>query len=257
VDGNTASLLDKVLQGAGTGGADIARIDLDKLRFSPCREWDYSKRVKDCRRDDDMAVIFDALDGADAVILASPIFFGSVSAQTKIMIDRFQCAWLDRTERPAGSGKSRRRGAFISVSAGAREDFFKNASSVARNFFATIGAKCSCELFFPGLAEKDDVLKHPDYLEKAFEAGREIIKEWMMADNITVYSTPSCPFCVMVKQFLKDKGIAFSDIDVSSDQAKAQEMVEKSGQMGVPVVDINGRIIVGFDKDAITEALGG
>ena len=78
-----------------------------------------------------------------------------------------------------------------------------------------------------------------------------------MSKNVTVYSTPTCPYCVRVKQFLKESNVSFNNIDVSADQAKAQEMVEKSGQMGVPVVDVDGKIIVGFDKAAIQQALAG
>ena len=74
--------------------------------------------------------------------------------------------------------------------------------------------------------------------------------------NVKVYSTPSCPFCIKVKQFLQDQNVEFENIDVSSDQEKVQEMVQKSGQMGVPVLDVEGDIIVGFDKEKIVKALG-
>jgi len=70
-----------------------------------------------------------------------------------------------------------------------------------------------------------------------------------------VYSTPMCPWCNVMKEFLKEKGIEFEEIDVSKDQTKAQEMIEKSGQMGVPQIEINGKIIVGFDKAAIEKEL--
>lgn len=76
-----------------------------------------------------------------------------------------------------------------------------------------------------------------------------------MANKVTIYSTPTCPFCLRTKDFLKQNNIAFEDIDVSSDEAKAEEMVQKSGQMGVPVLDIDGEIILGFDKEAISKAL--
>jgi len=66
-----------------------------------------------------------------------------------------------------------------------------------------------------------------------------------------VYSTPGCPYCTMAKQLLKDNNIEFEDIDVFAGQEKGQEMIEKTGQMGVPVLDIDGEIIVGFDRDAI------
>lgn len=76
-----------------------------------------------------------------------------------------------------------------------------------------------------------------------------------MAKKVTVYSTTTCPFCVRAKQFLKENNIAFEEIDVSENHAKAQEMIKKSGQMGVPVIEIDGEIIVGFDKEKIKEVL--
>lgn len=77
-----------------------------------------------------------------------------------------------------------------------------------------------------------------------------------MAKSVKVYSTPTCPYCIRAKQFLKDNNIAFEDIDVSKDPAKADEMVKKSGQMGVPTLEIDGKIIVGFDKEEISKILG-
>jgi len=74
--------------------------------------------------------------------------------------------------------------------------------------------------------------------------------------KVTVYSTPTCPFCIRAKQFLKDNKIEFANYDVGSDKTKADEMIKKSGQMGVPVLDIEGEIIVGFDKEKIKEVLG-
>jgi glutaredoxin 3 len=68
---------------------------------------------------------------------------------------------------------------------------------------------------------------------------------------ITVYSTPTCPWCHKVKDYLKANKIEFNDVDVSKEREKAMEMVDKSGQMGVPVLDIDGEIIVGFDKQRI------
>lgn len=73
--------------------------------------------------------------------------------------------------------------------------------------------------------------------------------------SVNVYSTQSCPYCTMVKNYLREKRIAYNDWDVGRDRRKADEMVRKSGQMGVPVVEINGRIIVGFNKTEIDRAL--
>jgi glutaredoxin 3 len=69
--------------------------------------------------------------------------------------------------------------------------------------------------------------------------------------EIKVYSTPTCPYCKMAKEYLTSKGISYQDIDVSKNQEASQEMVKVSGQMGVPVIVINGEPIVGFDKARI------
>jgi len=73
--------------------------------------------------------------------------------------------------------------------------------------------------------------------------------------KITVYGTSTCPYCRMTREYLKEKKVAFTDINVGEDKAKAQEMIDKSGQMGVPVIDIGGKIIVGFDKAALDREL--
>lgn len=72
---------------------------------------------------------------------------------------------------------------------------------------------------------------------------------------VKIYSTPTCVYCETLKEYLKAKEIAFESVDVSSDQQGLKEMVEKSGQMGVPVIDIDGNIIVGFDKEKINNFL--
>lgn len=77
-----------------------------------------------------------------------------------------------------------------------------------------------------------------------------------MPGKVTVYSTATCPYCIRLKQFLAEHQIPFENIDVSADPQQAQEMVRKSGQMGVPVLDIEGEIIVGFDRERIQQALG-
>jgi len=77
-----------------------------------------------------------------------------------------------------------------------------------------------------------------------------------MEKKVKIYSTPTCPWCIRAKQFLKENNVTFEDIDVSIDQSAGEEMVQKSGQMGVPVLDIAGEIIVGLDKERIKQALG-
>ena len=77
----------------------------------------------------------------------------------------------------------------------------------------------------------------------------------MLKHNVTVYSTPSCPYCIYAKDYFRNNKIEFKDIDVSRDRASAQEMVNKSGQMGVPVIDIDGQILVGYQPDLFDKLL--
>ncbi len=74
--------------------------------------------------------------------------------------------------------------------------------------------------------------------------------------KVTIYSTPYCVYCKMAKEFFKKNNIAYEEKDVASDTAAQQEMIASSGQMGVPVIRIGERIIIGFDQPAIKEALG-
>ena len=77
-----------------------------------------------------------------------------------------------------------------------------------------------------------------------------------MPKKVIVYSTENCPYCKMAKQFLDQNKIAYTSIDVGKDQKAAEQMVEKSGQLGVPVIEVDGTILIGFDRDALKEALG-
>lgn len=72
---------------------------------------------------------------------------------------------------------------------------------------------------------------------------------------VTIYTTPSCGYCTVAKKYFRENRISFTEYDVSRDQRKADEMVRKSGQMGVPVIDVNGKVIVGFNKPEIERSL--
>lgn len=78
----------------------------------------------------------------------------------------------------------------------------------------------------------------------------------IMAKSVKVYSTSTCPYCSMAKAFLKENNIPFEEVDVGQDRDAAQEMMEKSGQMSVPVIDVDGQIVIGFDKKALSKELG-
>ncbi|PIR97502.1 MAG: NrdH-redoxin [Candidatus Doudnabacteria bacterium CG10_big_fil_rev_8_21_14_0_10_41_10] len=74
--------------------------------------------------------------------------------------------------------------------------------------------------------------------------------------NVTIYTTSTCGYCKMAKSFFKDKNVNYKEVNVEADPAAAQDMIKKSGQMGVPVIDIDGQIVVGFDRGVLSELLG-
>ncbi len=174
IGGNTDILLDKVLDGVRSRGAQTRKIVLNTLRFSPCQECAELRDDGACIVKDDMRVVYEAVEKADAVIVASPIFFGSLSAQTKMFIDRFQCFWRAKYILKIKTSGKKKAGAFISVEASTRKDFFENAKAIVKNLFATIDTDYKEELFCPGVNEKANILKHPEFLKKAFELGERI-----------------------------------------------------------------------------------
>jgi multimeric flavodoxin WrbA len=174
--GNTDTLINKVLEGAASAGAIPEKITLDKLKLSPIKEEEYENISPEGLSvvNDDIHAVFKKIQECDALVIASPIFFGSLSAQAKMMIDRFQCVWLANNIRNMNIFSKKIQGAFLCVEATQREDFFENARSIVRHFFATINADYKEELFCPGLDRKGSVLEKQDYLEKAYELGRRM-----------------------------------------------------------------------------------
>lgn len=77
-----------------------------------------------------------------------------------------------------------------------------------------------------------------------------------MTRQVTVYSTPTCPYCHRAKDFLKEKGVDFTDLDVAADIEARNTMVQKSGQLGVPVIEVDGQIVIGFNRAKLEEILG-
>ncbi|MBU0571819.1 MAG: flavodoxin family protein [Candidatus Omnitrophica bacterium] len=175
--GNTDILLEEALKGAASSGAECEKIMLNDLHFSACQECARPPDNGNCVVDDDMQAVYKKVDMANVVIVASPVFFGSLSAQTKMMIDRFQCRW--RAKYVTGFVNSTppgKKGAFISVSAGDKKEYFDNAASIIKNFFATVGAVYTGELFCAGLENKGDVLKCSEIFNAVFKLGQKAVK---------------------------------------------------------------------------------
>ena len=172
--GNSEILLDRCLNCAVKAGARCERFILNEMKFIPCQECAIIRKDARCRIRDDMQKIYPAIEQADAVVVASPVFFGSLSAQTKMMIDRFQCQWLGLYFFKTYSIAKRKKGAFLCVEGTDRRDFFDNSKAIIKNFFVTIGASYKYELLCPLTDEKGAVENHKDCMERAEEIGRLI-----------------------------------------------------------------------------------
>lgn len=174
IGGNADRLIEKVLEGAESKGATTEKIRINDLKIAPCQECEKINNDGTCAVLDDFQEVFKKIMKADVVVLASPIFFGSLSAQTKSLIDRFQCYWYYKNILKKDSRRQKRRGFFIAVEASEREDFFDNAKAIVKNFFAVIDAKYSGEVLCKGVESKGDVLRKEECIKSAFSLGEKI-----------------------------------------------------------------------------------
>ncbi len=173
--GNTATLLKQAVQGARDAGAGVTEVVLRDLKMSPCLEIYKCRETGRCAIQDDFQKVHDLLLNADGLILASPIFFYSVSAHTKIFMDRCQSLWVKKywiEGIPYGKWQVRRRGLFISVGATRGKRLFDGALLTIKYFFDVLDMELWKSLLYRELDFEGDVLNHPEYLEEAYESGK-------------------------------------------------------------------------------------
>jgi multimeric flavodoxin WrbA len=174
--GNTTVLLNHAVQGALDTGAQIEKIVLGDLQMSPCLEIYGCKETGRCVIQDDFQEVYDQLLACQGVMLASPIFFYTVSAHTKILMDRCQSLWVKKywiDKIPYGQGKPKRKGLFISVGATRGKRLFEGTLLTLKYFFDIVDAELWKALLYRELDFEGDVLKHPEYLQEAYETGKE------------------------------------------------------------------------------------
>ncbi|HEX79047.1 MAG TPA: flavodoxin family protein [Dehalococcoidia bacterium] len=178
-NGNTDLLLAELLKGAADRGAEVETIILNDLKFILCQHCDACHKTGKCKYDDDMQAIYRKLAAADRVVLASPVQFMGVTAQTKAMIDRCQALWARKyvLNLPPLGNKRWRKGFFISVSAQKKADLFQPSLATVKALFATLDISYAGGLFFPGVDEKGDIIKHPGALKQAYFAGQKLVED--------------------------------------------------------------------------------
>lgn len=177
--GNTARLLEHAVAGAREAGAEVETIVLRDLKLSPCLEIYSCKHAGECRIRDDFQGVRDRVLASAGLMLASPIFYYAVTAHTKILMDRFHSLWVKKnwTDPPQSpSTAARRKGVFISAGATHGKKLFDGALLSVRYFFDTLETDLWKTLLFRGLEYEDDILKHPDYLQEAHRAGKELAR---------------------------------------------------------------------------------
>lgn len=177
--GNTALLLQQAVQGARDEGAEVEEVVLRDLKMSPCLEIYACKNSGRCAIQDDFQKVYDSILECHAVMLASPIFFYTVSAHTKILMDRCQSLWVRKhwlKDAPSREGPPGRKGLFISVGATRGKKLFDGALLTVRYYFEAIDSELWKSLLYRELDFEGDVLGHPEYLEEANRAGHDLVR---------------------------------------------------------------------------------
>jgi len=175
--GNTSLLLKQAVQGAKEQGAAVEEVILRDLKMAPCLEIYGCKKDGRCVIKDDFQGLYESLLSCQGIMLASPIFFYTVSAHTKIFMDRCQSLWAKRyllEKVVRGEGERTKKGLFISVGATGGKRLFEGTLLTVRYFFDVCDAEFWRYLLYRGLDFEGDVLKHPEYLQEAYGAGREL-----------------------------------------------------------------------------------
>ncbi len=177
--GNSDVLLDHFLKGAAEAGAHTDKILLNRLRYQPCQECGGCDSTGLCVVEDDMQKIYPLFINSSVVAVASPIFFSSISAQLKAMIDRCQCLWVARY-RLNNLPDIGARGVFLSARGQKGLEVFHKTSSIIKAFFNSLNITYTSEIFVDEVDEKGAILEHPDILEKSRRLGYDTVHHFVV-----------------------------------------------------------------------------
>jgi len=180
-NGNVDLLVSRILRGANSQGADISKIYLNDLNIKPCQSCGIDPHPKHCLFDDDMNQIYVALETCDAIVLGSPIYFDTVSAQTKLMIDRSNCL-TPYVKRPDGTVgfekrmKKSKKGIFVAVAGNEQE--FQTVLATVKGFFNWANIELTESLLY---THADDELggvgKEKERMNQAFDVGVRLAQQ--------------------------------------------------------------------------------
>jgi len=178
-DGNSATLLKQAVAGARQEGAEVEEVFLRDYKISPCLEIYACIKNGECAIRDDFPQILAKLEASTGIMLASPIFFYSVSAHTKIFMDRCQSLWVRKywiEKQDFRGAPETRKGLFISVGATGGKKLFEGAILTVKYFFDVLSAGLWKTVLCRGVDRKGEIDSRTDYLKESFEAGRDLAR---------------------------------------------------------------------------------
>ncbi len=175
-DGNTEILLNKCIEGVESQSSTVTVFNLNDMDILPCQDCSKCYETGECIYNDDMNQIYEAIRTSNRIILTSPVFFFGISAQAKAMVDRCQSFWSEKylLKSPLPQENVKRRGLFIVVGGMKAEVGYTCTQATAKAFFRTISVDEHKNLSYSGFDEKGAILKEPEALKQAFEAGRDL-----------------------------------------------------------------------------------
>jgi len=173
--GNTDLLLNELLRGAGEAGTETQKVDICRLQINPCSGCGSCEKTGRCVINDQMQEVYDGIDAADVIVLASPIYFYNVTAQCKLLIDRSQALWSRKyVLKQTMDSKT---GFFLSVGATKGKRMFDCAILTVKYFFDAVDALYSGHLLFREIDAKGEIRNHPTALTEAYETGKRLVAE--------------------------------------------------------------------------------
>ena len=177
-EGNSDLLLDRVLEGAKSAGADITKVYVRDLKISGCQECGGCDKTGECVIIDDLEKIYPLLWDSPLVFLSTPIFFYGLPAQAKMLVDRSQALWSRRMLEKSGEGRKNYdhgRGFLIAVGATKGKNLFEGVQLTAKYFFDALDKNYEGGLFFRAVERKGNIADHPTAFQEAYELGRKAV----------------------------------------------------------------------------------
>lgn len=178
--GNSDLLLDKVLDGAKSAGAETQRVYVRDLKISGCQECGGCDKTGECVIPDDMKKVYPSIWEAEIIFLSSPIFFYGIPGATKILIDRAQAMWSKRMLEKSPDQRKKYdhgRGYLIAVGATKGKNLFEGVQLTAKYFFDALDKGYEGGFFFKAVEGKGNILDHPTALQEAYDLGEKAVRD--------------------------------------------------------------------------------